>query len=452
MISGDGSKSVARLTPISHNDGVRLGDRVRQVYGQGPVAVPGGGGGGAPPGSEPGGGGSIKGIGSLLIGGLLLGLLLGGASSSSKGGISAESPGVAAAAGSLGNSVLVSWNLPAGVSAPDIVGHFIHRSAFPQVGDVIDFATGNQTRYFDQPGDFTKNVDISLAQGAGGVFNAIVATTTTAITGPCVPNTSNFLVPGTGIDDLDVDCTHCTPTPGTQFFYAVSRVIKIPEGLTPPTSNQRVLNTAAQNGRKRQAQTGEPTLSLSRPSEVSGGATALTPVNLVSPSTGASDVSLQNVTFEWLPTTGADTYQIQVSTNSSFPNNSRFESPIIRDTRQGVTLSRTLTNVFVPGATINTPIFWRVGARNSRDRLNPTGEGSGGSNDDNFVVGGQFQIFTLREDPPSPPQTSRVLRGNQGQDKGVGEARRRRRGRGDNTFPGRRNGNRRERAQSGGDG
>jgi hypothetical protein len=153
-----------------------------------------------------------------------------------------------------------------------------------------------------------------------------------------------------------------------------------------------------------------PAVVSNRPSKISGGATPLLPPVLVNPQAGSADVAFQQVTFEFQPTPGADEYQIQVSTSSLFPQNNRFESAVIRDTRQGVTLSRTFTNLIVPGAAVNVPIFWRVGGRNSRDGGPPTGEGISGPNDNGFVFAAA-QTFTLREQPPNPPGQQRVLNG-----------------------------------------
>jgi hypothetical protein len=399
--------AVARVTPVAHSGGLRLGDRVRQIYAGAPVGVPptGGGGGGSDGG---GGGGGIGNAGGLLAGLLLLGLLAGGIGKSQKGGASAQATqNVTAAASSTGNSNLVKWSLSGAFSDLEIIGHFIHRSNFPgfapSVVNVIDFVPGAQRQYLDAPGDYQNDVTITVTDDQTELGQLDLQTQITALTGGTIPpSTGNLPPPGVRVEDMDVTCVHTGPTLGVQQFYAVTRIVRVPRELTPGGTGQGGGGGGGQT-------VVAPAVIASRAGSASGGATALSPVALVSPPPGSADVAFQNVTFEFQPTAGADEYQIQVSVDPSFPPNNRFASQVIRDTRQGITLSQTFTNLIVPGAALNIAIYWRVGARNSRDPLRPQGIST--SNDDGFVFS-QAQTFTLREQPPPPPQNQRVLNGD----------------------------------------
>ena len=404
----DGDSAVARVTPVANSGGLRMGDRVRQIYAGAPVGVPptgGGGGGGGPDGG--GGGGGLGNAGGLLAGLLFLGLLAGGIGKSQKGGANAEATqNVTASASSTGNSNLVKWSLSGAFSDLEIIGHFIHRSNFPgfapSVANVIDFVPGAQRQYLDAPGDYQNDVTITVTDDQTELGQLDLQTQITALTGGTIPpSTGNLPPPGVRVEDMDVTAVHTGPTLGVQQFYAVTRIVRAPRDLTPSGS------TGGGTGGGGTAI--PPAAVASRAGSASGGATALSPVTLVSPPAGSADVAFQNVTFEFQPTAGADEYQIQVSVDPSFPPNNRFASQVIRDTRQGVTLSQTFTNLVVPGAALNTAIYWRVGARNSRDPLKPQGIIS--SNDDNFVFP-QAQTFTLREQPPVPPQGQRALNGD----------------------------------------
>ncbi len=394
--------AVARVTPVANSGGLRLGDRVRQIYAGAPVGVPPTGGGG--------GGGGLGNAGGLLAGLLLLGLLAGGIGKSQKGGANAAAvDNVTASAASTGNSNLVKWSQSGAFSSVDIVGYFIHRSNFPgfapSVVNVIDFVPGPQRQYLDPPGDYQTEVNITVDDDDTELGQLQLEIDVTALTGGTIPpSTGDLPPPGTKTEDMTVTAVHTGPTLGVQQFYAVTRIVRAPRDL-PPTGGGGTGGGGGGGG----GATIPPGVAASRAGSVSDGATALTPVTLVSPPAGSGDVAFQNVTFEFQPTPGADEYQIQVSVNPSFPPNNRFASQVIRDTRQGVTLSQTFTNLIVPGAALNTAIFWRVGARNSRDRIPP--QGIGNSNDDGFVFP-QAQTFTLREQPPQPPQGQRVLNGD----------------------------------------
>ncbi|MCS6860648.1 MAG: hypothetical protein NZT92_10060 [Abditibacteriales bacterium] len=398
--------AVAHVAPVEGSGGLRLGDRVRQIYAGAPVGVPptgSGTGGGRTDGG--GGGGGIGQAGGFVAGLLLLGLLVGGIGRSQKGGASAAAvENVSAAAASVGNGNLVRWSQSGAFSSVDIVGYFIHRSNFPgfapSVVNTIDFVPGPQRQYLDAPGDYETEVDITVDDDQTEMGRLQLDITVTPITGGTIPpSTGNLPPPGVKTEDMTVTAVHTGPAVGVQQFYAVTRIVRAPRDLPP--SGTTGGGTGGGGG-----QTIPPGVIASRAGGVSGGATALAPVVLISPPAGSADVAFQNVTFEWQPTIGADEYQIQVSVDPSFPPNNRFASQVIRDTRQGVTLSQTFTNLIVPGAALNIAIYWRVGARNSRDPVRPQGITT--SNDDGFVFS-LPQTFSLREQPPQPPQRQRTL-------------------------------------------
>lgn len=95
----------------------------------------------------------------------------------------------------------------------------------------------------------------------------------------------------------------------------------------------------------------------------------VTPVwqsQLVSPAAEGGEADFASVEFRWGSVVGADTYQVQVSSDPSFTGNSVWSSPTVLSgiaggqtlNLQGVSLQRFIGNGFV---------YWRVGAHRSSD-------------------------------------------------------------------------------------
>lgn len=136
-------------------------------------------------------------------------------------------------------------------------------------------------------------------------------------------------------------------------------------------------------------------------------------------------VDLSNVTFEWRGSQGADTYVIEVSSDSWFSRDKTWVDVVYRPTAQDGTLyTQTYTNVLrnnsvspaitvpelrdvPPGGTV----YWRVGARNRIDSPGPFPAGglhalASGPKNTRYIYSTPDEVFcfmTLDSEPPPPP-------------------------------------------------
>jgi len=144
------------------------------------------------------------------------------------------------------------------------------------------------------------------------------------------------------------------------------------------------------------------------------------------PADQASNVDLSNVTFTWFSRTGADTFQVEVSTDPTFKNRNLIAvlgrvfstAPLAEGVQQNLGPVNLLTNAAlkrdktfadfvnqVAGAPKPT-LYWRVGGRNSQDRPGPVHWISRRHNDpDNTFrfIYSQPRSFTPADLPPPPP-------------------------------------------------
>lgn len=135
----------------------------------------------------------------------------------------------------------------------------------------------------------------------------------------------------------------------------------------------------------------------------SGQATAIGPVQLVSPTQRSQDVDPREVIFSWIAAAGANAYRIEVSYDITFRDRTRtFVSDEIPSTAAaGTAVSSDKINI---EQGLNLPrgqrikLYWRVGARNLNDSPGPVPDAGGLR----YVWSAPFE-FETQELPP-PPQ------------------------------------------------
>ena len=146
-----------------------------------------------------------------------------------------------------------------------------------------------------------------------------------------------------------------------------------------------------------------------------GRATCLNRPVPVSPNEYAS---LDDITFEWQGSGGADEYAIEVSPSPSFEREHTWVSHVHRPTSSdGTTFSVTYAGILsnapeLAGVTDGDTLYWRVGARNSEDDPGPIPAGPSplaeGEKNTRYIYNSADSIlwFTVGDDgggPPPPP-------------------------------------------------
>lgn len=159
----------------------------------------------------------------------------------------------------------------------------------------------------------------------------------------------------------------------------------------------------------------------------SGPVTPVNPVQLASPADGVGSIDITRFDPRWLSTTGADEYQVEVSTDGTFRNKQlilqlplkQFASPPPNGVQQRLDTVVNLSNNPVlrrdaafrnwedgAAGAIRPTIFWRVGARNRQDRPGPvdamTRNAKSGDMAFRFVYS-QPRSFQPADAPPPPP-------------------------------------------------
>ncbi len=121
-----------------------------------------------------------------------------------------------------------------------------------------------------------------------------------------------------------------------------------------------------------------------------------------------TDVPMSSVTFEWEPSTGADLYRIEVSTDPAFLRSNTFCKDIRRS--EAPNFEKTLNLAGAPelaSVTDGQELFWRVGARRMADNPGPYPDGLGGavavsgSNNTRFIYS-DYLSFRVADLPPGP--------------------------------------------------
>lgn len=182
---------------------------------------------------------------------------------------------------------------------------------------------------------------------------------------------------------------------GTRYYYKVRRVVDplFPPGTNPPIGTQQVTLTTPV------ITTDPDERVLSDISSPHGPVTFFVPPIQSTPSNGAVNQPVQNITFTWAPTTGANLYFVEVFPNSD-PDGLR--APIFRSGEQRVgsasLMNATIQGPFGSGATF----WWRVGARQTADRTPPKLETTGQTG----WLFSSMRSFTTTVSPPPPPSSS----------------------------------------------
>jgi hypothetical protein len=149
----------------------------------------------------------------------------------------------------------------------------------------------------------------------------------------------------------------------------------------------------------------------SQPSNQSGTATPIPIVALTAPVVGGVDVNPLAASFEWIATTGADQYVVQISTNSFFSAGSTITYPVatVGEVPLGTPMQQELdisTDFPLPvGQDVQT-LFWRVGARWAADEWDPRAWPLDAAN--SGYVWSETRGFATAELPPPPPAPTRT--------------------------------------------
>ncbi len=137
-------------------------------------------------------------------------------------------------------------------------------------------------------------------------------------------------------------------------------------------------------------------------------------------------VDLENVTFEWEGSRGADLYRIEVSTSYNFERDNTWCSDVYRPTSvDGMLHTELFPNVLnnapeLANVTPGQTIYWRVGARNKADRPGPYPAGPSpslnGPKNTRFIYSAPDSIFAfmIPEEVPGPPPNGDGDGGNGG--------------------------------------
>lgn len=203
---------------------------------------------------------------------------------------------------------------------------------------------------------------------------------------------------GRDLEDGDVEVSYnkMPLTRGTSYYYRVCRVTdpQFPPGTNPPIGTAQAIEPTTPEINP------SPDWSIiSRPSPSYGPITFFTPPIQSLPTDGAANLTAQDITFSWQPSTGANEYIVQV-----FPGNDPdgIRSPILQSapTRStGATImSSTIRGPFQSGQ----QYWWRVGARRTGDVSMPLNQLTGQAG----WLFSDMRSFNVADGPPPPPGTS----------------------------------------------
>lgn len=262
-----------------------------------------------------------------------------------------------------GVAIRVAWQPPAAIP-PDpqaragyVVGYEIYRSLVPQVAPIatnlVAFIEGGRVASFIDstavPRPFER-IELSTDDDTG-----IVAVNRS--TGSGVPSASY------SSDSITYEIATTPPQAGQTYFYAL-RVVSKKLGAVPFDPVDGTPNLGGQLLYTRTYQSNQAT-ALERPA-------LLFPPG--EPDPGSRDVDLVTCVFQWEAVANADTYVLELSTDRSFPSGQVTRSTeYLTSSTGGGTVSRRFE-----GADLGMifrdwrdRIYWRVGARNSRDPSPP---------------------------------------------------------------------------------
>jgi hypothetical protein len=390
--------SLCRRVEGRRGQAIQIGDMVRGLYWEKPIGT---GVDVKKPGSERN---KLKRDGPKIIGILVLliafGYLLKNNGARSTPNIAVRASGVNIPG--LPNAIIrVRWSPPQGIPldpepvAGYVIGYELYRGSVPEFplvpSAMIAFLEGGrQTRYDDDStagGGFLLATITEIDVGGGSLFQV----TFDVSVGPPYAHPGedyNYNTPG--------------PAPGLQYYYAV-RVVS-----SAKNANTQLGGGGDTGGNGGGTQTTDQGVMWSVPYRC-GPVTALQPAVLQfppdRPDPGSTDVDLNTALFQWTAVGGADTYVIELSTNRDFPTSQTIRSREILIPRgQG---SQSISEQFhgsggiTPGDLFRNwkgPIYWRVGAKSTRDQFSPI---DGAGRDVQYVVSVE-RSFEALELPPSP--------------------------------------------------
>lgn len=285
----------------------------------------------------------------------------------------------------------VSWSAPQGVPTVAqprggyVVGYELYRAASPRAAvsptNLLAFLEGGDaTSFIDSVNDARLPEEVTITTNN---TTGYVSVNRTSATGPASATYD--------ADSITYVIVPSPPTAGQIYTYTVRAVIKkLPPQPFPGTNGTLDLS-------------GELVLT---PEARSTQATVLDPPVLVDPPTypdpGSYDVHIATTLFSWEASESADTYVIEFSTDRSFPtgNTSRTSAYRIAAAPNTVIAQRVNEPAIADAfAQVTTPIYWRVGARNSGDTLFPR-DRFGRPVD--WVYSG-YRSFLALDQPPSGP-------------------------------------------------
>lgn len=181
---------------------------------------------------------------------------------------------------------------------------------------------------------------------------------------------------------------------GTRYYYKVRRITDplYPPGTNPPIGTTQVTTVPII--------TPSPDWSvISEASDPAGPVTYFIPPALSTPTNGAVNQPMDNMTFRFQPSVGANEYRVEVfpSTDQDGLLAPLYQSAAVRDTGSSL-IPITIRGPFTSGQTY----WWRVGARQTGDAAMPV-------NQHGNQVGwlySELRSFTAGGSPPTPPSTS----------------------------------------------
>jgi hypothetical protein len=242
-------------------------------------------------------------------------------------------------------AIRVSWSRPREISSEDVIQYQVVRTSAVDGQCAVGVVFGDRREFIDGTSATAavRNLGAIVTSGSGG---------TTGGTG------------STGSGAMGVAACADAVLPivaGRTYTYSVQTVFL-------PAISSGSGSTGGTGGTGGTTTTGND---ISSTSPSSGPVTALALPTLVAPADGAAGVDLSAVNFQITSIDGATTYVVQVSTDPSFTSGTSDVARIANAGQlAGLTLSSGALNLQARFGG-RSQLFWRVGARNDRDKVAP---------------------------------------------------------------------------------
>ena len=202
-------------------------------------------------------------------------------------------------------------------------------------------------------------------------------------------------------EDADVEASwnHWPMTIGSKYYYVVRRIIEPLQtpGYNPPVATNQE-DEPVEASLQIDVETGQ---ALSDPSDHFGPVTFFTPAQLSAPARSAPSQYVDNVTFTWQVSTGADIYRVELypSTDPDGRGSPYWVSSDIRASSGDTVLSTAFSTASSSTAlAYDSQYYWRVGCRASGDATQPV-------NRDLRSTGwlySEMRSFYTQIEPPGP--------------------------------------------------